>query len=103
MTARRLELQAILENLVGDGGSVYFQPPSSIQMTYPCIVYNRDTAHNVFADNVPYRHTTRYQVVTIAKDPDSDIPDKVAELPMCTLIRTFIVDNLNHDVFDLYY
>lgn len=100
---RRLDLQTLLETLVPEGGKVYFQPPANVQMQYPCIVYNRDTAVTRFADNNPYRYTKRYQVTVIDRDPDSEIPDKVALLPMCLFQRFFAADNLNHDVFNLFF
>lgn len=99
---RRLELQALLESLAGNR-NVYFQPPSNIQMKYPAIVYQRDYADTLFADNNPYRRTTRYMVTVIDKDPDSEIPGRVAQLPMCLFSRHFKADNLNHDVYNLYF
>lgn len=98
----RTALQSILEALL-DSDNVYFQPPNNVQMEYPCIVYKRDTASTSFADNSPYRYTKRYQVTVIVKDPDSEIPDKVAGLPMCEHNRFFTANNLNHDVFVLYF
>ena len=100
---QRLELQSLLEEIAGDGGHVYFQPPANVQMQYPCIVYNRDRAVTQFADDNPYRYTKRYQVTVIDRDPDSEVPDKVAYLPTCTHSRFFTADNLNHDVFNLYF
>lgn len=100
--APRPELQTLLEGVLGSS-NVYFQPPSNVQMQYPCIVYQRDNAITKFADNGPYRYTKRYQVTVISRDPDSDVPDKVAELRMCTFNRFFVADNLNHDVFELYF
>jgi hypothetical protein len=57
----------------------------------------------LFANNLPFRHTKRYQVTVIDRDPDSLIPDKVAALPMCLHNRFFVANNLNHDVFNLYF
>ena len=98
----RTDLQTLLENILGSH-SVYFQPPSTITMTYPCIVYRRDDAHTSYADNKPYGYDKRYQVTVIDKNPDSLIPDKVAMLPQCGFDRNFTVVNLNHDVFTLYF
>lgn len=98
----RLELHGILTDVLGTR-NVYFQPPVSVKMQYPCIVYQRSTGDTDFADNIPYRFTKRYQVTVIDKDPDSDIPDKVAQLPMTTYDRHFTSDNLNHDVFNVYF
>lgn len=98
----RSELQTLLRILLGSN-NVYFQPPANVQMKYPCIVYGRDFASVRHAANVPYIHTKRYQVTVITQDPDSDIPDKIAALPMSSFQRFYAVDNLNHDVFDLFF
>lgn len=98
--ASRLELQALLKELAEN---VYFQPPENVQMQYPCIVYHRDFAETEFADNAPYRFVWRYMVTVIDRNPDSDIPQKVAMLPMCVFNRFFTADLLNHDVFVLYF
>lgn len=99
---QRLQLQSLLEALLGSN-QVYFQPPSNVQMSYPAIVYARDTEDTKFADNVPYRRTKRYTVTVIETDIDSPIPDKVAELPRCSFSRHFVVDTLYHDVYNLYF
>jgi hypothetical protein len=39
----------------------------------------------------------------IDQDPDSAIPPKVAALPMCLFNRFYTADNLNHDVYNLYF
>jgi hypothetical protein len=82
---------------------VYFQPPATVQMVYPCIVYQRDNAITEFAGNKPYGYTTRYQVTSIDKNPDSVVPLRIAEQPMCLFNRFFVVDSLNHDVYNLYF
>lgn len=97
---KRLQLQALLKTLCTN---VYFQPPENVQMQYPCIVYNRDDANTTFADNLPYHRTMRYQVTVIDRNPDSGIPDKVAALPMTSFERFFVADNLNHDVFNIFF
>lgn len=72
-------------------------------MEYPCIVYERDHADTKFAGNRPYSFRQRYQVTLIAKDPDSDILDKIRALPLCLYDRGYAANNLNHDIFALYY
>jgi hypothetical protein len=100
--APRVDLQAILEAIMGND-HVYFQPPTNVQMVYPSIVYKRDLAETEFADNKPYRYKKRYQVTVIDRDPDSGIPDKIAALPMCVFDRHYTADNLNHDVFTIFF
>lgn len=99
---QRLELQTLLQNLLGSN-NVYFQPPQNVQMNFPCIVYTRDFARTEFADNKPYRHKKRYQVTHIGQDPDSPIPDKLAEVPMSTFERHFTNENLHHDVYTIFF
>lgn len=100
--APRLQLQALLE-LILENTNVYFQPPASVKMQYPCIVYKRDNAKTEFAGNKPYTHNRRYMVTVIDRDPDSEIPDKIAELPKCNTLRFFTANNLHHSVFNLYF
>lgn len=97
----RLELQTLLEGF--DAAGVYFQPPENVTMVYPAIVYNRDYQNVGYADNTPYSRTLRYQVTVIDRDPDSLIPGKVASLPLTRYVRHFATDNLNHDVYDVYF
>ena len=44
-----------------------------------------------------------YQVTVIYRNPDSEIPSKIALLPMCSHERHYTKENLNHDVFNLYF
>lgn len=101
--APRQDLHNLLKEIVGEGKQVYFQPPPSLQIVEPCIVYHRDNADTLFADNAPYRYTQRYQVTYIDRLPDSDILGKIAALPMCLYQRWYPANNLNHDVFVLYF
>lgn len=100
--APRLELHALLVALLGSN-NVYFQPPPTTQMKYPCITYHRDADSVDHADNRPYNRKIRYQVTVIDADPDSLIPAKIAELPLCSFDRFFTSDNLNHDVYQLFF
>lgn len=98
--APRQNLQALLESFADN---VYFQPPENIKLNYPCIIYQRDFAETDFADNNPYKHTLRYMVTVIDRNPDSDLPSRVAGLPMCLFNRFYTADNLNHDVYTLFF
>lgn len=102
---QRKDLHRVLVGLMApeEAGNVYFQPPPSVSIQYPAIIYSRDSATTEFADDIPYTYTKRYQVTVIDQDPDSEIPDKVAQLPRCLFSRHFKVNNLNHDVFSLYF
>lgn len=99
---RRIQLQKILEDKLGSS-NVYFEPPESIKMKYPCIVYGLDDVYSIKADNISYKNTRLYQVTCIGKDPDTDIPGRILELEKSSYERRFKSDNLIHDVIRLYY
>lgn len=99
--APREQLQAKLETIVPN---VYFQPPANVQMTYPAIVYERARAYTEYADNDPCRVTRQYQLTLISRDPDETaLFDAIAALQMCVHERFYVADNLNHDVFNIYF
>lgn len=100
--APRLDLQAKLRDILGLD-NVYFQPPANISLQYPCIIYERARMDMKYADNSTYAHTRRYKVTVIDRNPDSDLVDKIAALPLCSHDVFFTADNLNHDVFTLYF
>lgn len=100
--ASRLQLQTELEELLGSR-NVYFQPPASVRMQYPAIVYSRSNIENRHADNNVYMQSYFYEITVIDEDPDSEIVEKVSKLPTCRFDRHYKADNLNHDVFTLYY
>lgn len=102
MDNKRYKLHDILCNVLGSR-YVYFQPPESIRMSYPAIVYTRSGINNNFANDSIYTQSTSYTVTVIDEDPDSEIVTKVANLQNCHYDRHYTSDGLNHDVFTIYY
>lgn len=102
MSRSRLELHEILKNILGTN-NVYFQPPQTVQMKYPCIVYTRSNMYSTYADDLPYNVTNRYMITVIDPDPDSTIPDTIAHLPTAKFDRHYTADNLNHDILEIYF
>lgn len=98
----RLQLDAYLRTILGSNNT-YFQPPSSIQMQFPAIVYRLDSIEILPADNLPYLKAKRYQVIYISKNPDDPMVDTLLDVPYCRFVRHYSADNLNHWVFNLYY
>lgn len=99
---RRLELHEELCEILGSR-NVYFQPPPSIEMDYPCIVYEVIRIKTEFANNDPYKHDKVYQLTYIDEDPESDIPDKLSDMRCCVFERVFEQDELYHTLFRLTY
>ena len=100
--ASRLELHSKLVELFGSK-NVYYQPPESIKMEYPAIKYSKIIIRNLYANNIPYKQSTGYQIIVIDNKPDNPVIKKLLALPMCNYDRNYISDNLNHDVLTLYY
>lgn len=100
----REELQEKLEEALGSK-YVYFQPPDGFQMYHGNrIVYSREKISFDKADNIKYRGYVRYSVILISKDPDWPL---FLEFPtlfrFCDHERGYKSDNLNHEVYTLYY
>lgn len=102
MARARTELQTIFETLLGSR-NVYFQPPETVKLKYPCIVYERSGSRNYHADNDQYLKYKQYTVTYVDVNPDSDMPDKIEKLKHCSFNRWFAADNLNHWSFTLYF
>lgn len=98
----RLEFHLILLKLLGSN-YVYFQAPASVKMQYPCIIYRR-SGHNIKkANDIIYNKKTSYMVTLIDPNPDSELNDKLLNIPLCSFERHYTADNLNHDVYNIYY
>lgn len=84
---------------------VYFQPPESKKLVYPCIKYERSSGLSEYADNKTYAYKQSYNIMRISKDPDSE--DKIKQMllhfPMSRFNTHYVKDNLNHDVIVIYY
>lgn len=103
----RLELHETLceiVNITEPNGDrhVYFQPPESVKMKYPAIVYSLSNIRNEHANNNVYKQDDAYSVVVIDNDPESEIPRKVSKLSKCRFDRCYVSDNLYHDTFTIY-
>ena len=100
--ASRLQLHEELCNLLGTR-NVYFDPPASVKMQYRAIRYTRKQLDKLHANDSAYKTLTSYELILIDKDPDSGYVDKILQLPYCSYDRHYVVENLHHDVFTLYY
>lgn len=101
---QRLDLQGDLEDLMGPGKMVKFQPPPNYKLTYPCCLYELSSGISTFANNMPYTFKKRYSVTIIDHNPDTNYVEMMAmRFPMCTMDRAYATDGLNHYVFTLYY
>lgn len=100
--SNRIELQDIFIKILGSN-NVYYQPPESLKIKYPAIIYNLSDITHRHANNKPYLRGKRYLVRYIDKNVDSEIPDRISDLPMCLFIRFYTDENVNNWVFELYF
>lgn len=102
MARSRLELHDILCDILGSR-NVYFQPPPTVMMKYDAIVYSLNDIDVKSADDMNYIRNKRYSVIAISRNPDSELYDKLLELPYSEFDRFYTSDNLNHWAFTLYF
>ena len=104
----RAGLSALIKKTLADSNivapfNVYFQPPATQIMKYPCVVYARTNIDVITANNNPYMVTKQYTITVIDSNPDSLITENVARLPKCKFVSHFTKDNLNHDIYNINY
>lgn len=93
---RRDKLQETLAGITGIR-KAYFQPPASIQLKYPCIIYTYSNERILHANNSVYKEEDEYDVMLITKDPLPDeIMTEIRDLPYTRFSRHFVKDNLHH-------
>lgn len=102
MASHRLDLHDKLVEILGTG-NVYYQPPESVKMIYPCIVYEHSREAIYHADDLPYKHDSIYMVTSISRDPESTVPDELARLRGAAFDRHYVANNLHHYVYRIRY
>lgn len=101
--AKQRELQKKLCDVLGSK-HVYFQPPESIKLVYPCIVYRLETPEDRHANNRVYISNDRWTLTLIEYNPLSTVADDlVSHFSMCRKTQRFTADNLYHTTLQLYY
>lgn len=87
-----------------NGKAVYFQPPSSVRMIFPCIIYDWDRARDFKANNYNYIFRKGYRVTVVDPNPDSEIPDWIMRnFRYASMDRPYVADNLHHFPITIYY
>lgn len=100
--ASRIELQTLLEKLLGSE-EVYYQSPGKNNMNYPAIKYSKSDFQTSYANDKKYLNKTRYEIIVIDILPDNPVIKKIMGLDYSSYDRGYKADNLNHDVLTLYW
>ena len=104
MSEQRLRLDGILRRVLQETvGEIhlYYQPPANLKMQYPCIRYDLNRIRNVHAAGHVYQQPPSYTVTEMTTPPDSALTAAVSRLDQCRHDRSYIADNLYHDVFTM--
>ena len=97
----RKNLGKLLTEILGSN-NVYFQPPESMKLKYPCIIYTRNKIITTPADNLAYKTDFSYTITLVDTDPDSPINIKLIAAG-CKFDRPFKTTGLYHTVYTITY
>ena len=100
--ASELKLQNKFEKIL-DCKNVYYQPPESVRMAYPAILYNKKKPDVKYANDKKYSKMDCYEVTVIDYKPDNPVIEKILDLPYTSHDRVYVADNLYHDVITIFY
>lgn len=102
MAQSRIDLDKILRSTLGST-NVYYDPPESFKLRYPCIVYSLSNHVDNNADDARYRRLKRYLVIYITQNADDPKVDELDDLRYCSLSRAYTSDGLFHYAYTIYY
>lgn len=100
--ASELKLQNKFEELLGSK-NVYYQPPESLRMSYPAIRYSKKKPDVRYANDKKYSKMDCYEVIVMDHVPDNPVIEQILDLPYTSYDRSYVSDNLNHDVITIFY
>lgn len=105
MAGSQQSLQLLLEGLAEPPKRLYAygQEPSSTNMKWPAVRYERDSDYVMNADDSEYGFLWRYQLILIDEDFDSEYLAKLRRLRYCSYERHYEVQGLHHYVFNLFF
>ena len=98
----RIDLQKLLENILGSD-HVYYDPPETVKIKYPAIIYSKNGVQSKRADDSRYQTLTRYDLIVIDRRPDNPVIENLLDLSYCSYDRHYVSDNLHHDSLTIYY
>lgn len=105
MAKSRALLNEILCDILGSK-NCYYDPPATIRMKYPCIIYEFETRKTLHADDIRYKSEKRYSVTIIDEHEDSEICERLfsdERLKFLSEDRSYVSDGLHHYVFTVFW
>lgn len=97
---RRIEFDNLLKTILGSD-NVYFQPPESKKLDYPCIIYNFAQDDVKYADDEIYSLKHKYSIryIALPKDFDGHMKDRITKILKVPCTQTYASNGLYHCVF----
>lgn len=100
----RIDLHNMIKSLTPTGWNIYFQPPESIKLSFPCIIYGRGEIDAKYADDKMYVGKRAYNVQIISRDPECTLAETLMmNISGCKSTGLSVIDNLYHDNLTIYY
>lgn len=100
MARTRIEFDSLLRSTLGST-NVYYDPPESFKLKYPCIVYTDSGRIVLHADSGTYIKYRRYTINYLTKDADDPMVDTIEELPYCRMRTPYTAANVFHHPYDI--
>lgn len=99
-----MDRKTLHQNLINVLGTnqVFYEPPETVRMSYPSIVYSKGRINSMYAENKRYRNYTSYTIIVISKTPDLDVVNKILDWEYASYNRGYKADNLYHEVINVY-
>lgn len=97
----RMDLHNQFKQILGNN-NVYFQPPESLKLQYPCIVYSIANYNEIHANNDTYLLYPSYTATLIHNNPDNDVVERLILSRLGKFDRYYSKDNLHHYVFTFF-
>ena len=103
MASSRVILNNKFKEFLGTG-NVYFQPPESVKLKFPCIIYSLSNIDTLNADNRIYNKANKYTVTLVHADPDNTLKEDILDaFEYISMNRIYVSDHLYHYVYTLYF
>ena len=98
------KLKEDLKKILGVN-KVYYEPPTDVKLTYPCLKANRSRRDVKYASNKPYIKDESFTIYFITRDVKTApaVLNQLEELPYCTYDTEYIADGLHHYVYKITY
>ena len=104
--ANELKWEQIRDILYTIRETVYFDPPTSVRMDYPCFRFVMNNTDSRYADNIHYMNHKRWAITYITRDVEDAeqvVKPVLNAFKYCTHETTYRAENLEHVVFNLYF